>query len=178
MLDTSRLNLADPHPIWSAAGSNPVSIRKATVVTWLLLNVYRTGERLYQMKKAKTAECIQCLAPLDNQLHFALQCMELEKIRSEYLVKFIKICPTLTKYIENKELLLLILLDPFSPLVPSEVRESWSDSESAYKISRDYFYDIHRKREKILEAKKGPDSIPLEPEAEDKTNIIISMYEM
>ena len=52
MLDTSRLNLVDPHPIWTAAGTNPVSIRKATIVTWLLLNVYRTGERLSQMKKA------------------------------------------------------------------------------------------------------------------------------
>ena len=74
MLDTSRVNLNDPHPIWTAAGSNPVSIRKATIVTWLLLNVYRTGERLFQMKKAKPSKCIFCSAPLGrhnfiNQYH-------------------------------------------------------------------------------------------------------------
>ena len=49
-LDLSQLSLMSPHPIWTAAGSNPVSVTKATVVTWLLLNVYKTGERLYKMK--------------------------------------------------------------------------------------------------------------------------------
>ena len=74
MLDTSRLDLTAPHPIWTAAGSNPVSVRKATVVTWLLLNVYRTGERLFKMKKVISPECFLCSAPLDDSLHFALKC--------------------------------------------------------------------------------------------------------
>jgi len=58
MLDTSPLDLTTPHPIWTAAGSNPVSVRKATVVTWLLPNVYRTGERLFKMKKIRSSACI------------------------------------------------------------------------------------------------------------------------
>ena len=85
-----------------------------------------------------------------------------------------RICPNLTKYISDPKLLLLILLDPYSPLVPSKVKESWTASEDAYKLSRKYFYDIHKKREKMIEVSN--ELIPNFEEPEDKTEIIITLY--
>ena len=63
--------------------------------------------------------------------------------------------PNLVKYVPDLRLLLLILLDPYSPLVPLDVREGWSTTtDEVYKLSRDYFYDIHNKCEKLIEASK------------------------
>ena len=101
MLDRNRLKLTSPHPIWTAAGSNPVSVTKATIVSWLILNVYKTGERLYKMKKVKSPECVLCLSPLENQLHFGLQCSALLEIRSQYMDKFSEACPNLNKYLSD-----------------------------------------------------------------------------
>ena len=117
-----------------------------------------------------------CEAPVGDQIHFGLQCPELHQIRSQYIAKFTNICPTLSKYFADPKLLLLILLDPYSPLVPSDVREGWTTtSGDVYKLSRDYFYDIHKKREKIIEVSK--EAIPDHEESEDKTEIIIALYE-
>ena len=72
--------------------------------------------------------------------------------------------------------IVLILLDLYSPIVPSDVREGWTTtSGDVYKLSRDYFYDIHKKREKIIEGTKETISDHQEPE--DKMEIIIALYE-
>ena len=82
--------------------------------------------------------------------------------------------PNLVKYVPDLRLLLLILLDPYSPLVPSDVREGWSTTtDEVYKLSRDYFYDIHNKREKLIEASKELNI----QEPEDNSEIIIALYE-
>ena len=85
-------------------------------------------------------------------------------IRSQYINEFIELCPSITKYISDERVLLLSLLDPFSPLVPADVRDSWKDSDKVYKTSRNFFYDLHKKREKIIEKKET-----------DKTNIIVTL---
>ena len=61
MFDTSRLNLMSPHPIWTAAGSSPISVMKVTVVTWLLQNKYKTGGKLHKIRKTKSPECVRIL---------------------------------------------------------------------------------------------------------------------
>ena len=156
MLDTSRLNLLSPHPIWIAAGSNPVSVMKATVVTWLLLNTYKTGEKLYKMRKVRSPECVLCQNPVEDQVHFTLKCPVLFPIRSQYINEFIELCPNLVKHTTDEQAFLLCLLDPFSPLVPSEVRETWTDKDQVYKTSRNFFYDLHKKREKLNEKNSEP----------------------
>ena len=127
------------------------------------------------MKKIKSPECVLCQAPLDDQLHFGLKCSELLQIRSEYLDKFTECCPNLSNYL-SEDKLLLILLDPYSPLVPSDIREGWRNSDEVYKLSRNYFYDIHKKREKMIEAINK--NYLAQHETEDKTEIIITLYEM
>ena len=174
MLDTSRLDLSSPHPIWLAAGTNPVSVTKATVVSWLLLNVYKTAERLHKMRKLKSPECLSCLAPVDDQVHFGLQCLSLVEIRSEYMSKFTEACPNISKYLSNPKVLLVALLDPFSPLVPNDLNNGWRNKDEAYKLSRNYFYDLHKKREKINENKNCQQT---QPEEDDTTQIIINVYE-
>ena len=159
---------------WTAAGPNPVSVTKATVVSWLILNVYKTGERLYKMKKSKTPECVTCFAPLDDQIHFALQCTSLSEIRSQYMNKFIEACPNIKKILPNPKLLLVAILDPYSSFLPEDLKEGWRNCNEAYELSRNYFYDLHKKREKIIESKSDEHS---RPENEDTTDLIISVYE-
>ena len=64
------------------------------------------------------------LAPMDDQIHFGLQCTEFDQIRGQYIRKFIDICPNLTKHVSDLRLLLLIFLDPYSPFVPSDVHHN------------------------------------------------------
>ena len=127
------------------------------------------------MKKAKTPECVMCQAPLDDRLHFGLQCPALFNIRSEHINKFVDLCPSLTSYLGNTELLLMILLDPFSPAVPAEVRNSWIDSSQVYDTSRNYFFAIHNKREKFILTNN--DNKTDKDENEDTNTIVISLYE-
>ena len=101
------------------------------------------------MKKSKTPECLSCLAPNDTQIHFALQCPSLLEIHNQYLSKFIEACPNLKNILSNPKLLLVALLDPYSPLLPKNLKESWRNEDEAYQLSRNYFYDLHKKREKI-----------------------------
>ena len=174
MVDINHLKLTSPHAIWKEAGSNPVSVTKTTVVTWLLLGVYKTGERLHKMKKVRTPQCLVCFSPLEDQLHFALQCSGLIEIRTQYMNKFVEACPNIAYYQSDLKLLLLALLDPFSTFLPDNIKESWTKPEIAYELSRNYFYDLHKKREKLIEATLTKQT---QPEIEDETQIIISVYE-
>ena len=87
LFDTSRLDLVSPHPIWSAAGRDSVSTKRATYVLWLLLGCYNTGERLFKMGKVRTPHCLLCAETteadspvIDNREHFLLSCPALHDI--------------------------------------------------------------------------------------------------
>ena len=71
-------------------------------------------------------------------------------IRSQYINEFIELCPNLVKYTTDERVFLLSLLDPFLPLVTAEVREAWTEEDQVYKTSRNFFYDLHKKREKLV----------------------------
>ena len=126
------------------------------------------------MKQSKSPECLSCLAPLDHQIHFALQCSSLSEIRTQYMDKFIKACPNIKQFVSCPKTLLLALLDPFSPLLPNELKEGWRNSEEAYQLSRNYFYDLHKKREKLNETASNKQA---QPEDDDITELIINVYQ-
>ena len=44
-------------------------------------------------------------------------------------------------------------------LVPADIRASWKDSDVVYKTSRNFFYDLHKKREKLIEKKENDKSL-------------------
>ena len=88
--------------------------------------------------------------------------------------KFTEACLNISRYLSNPKVLLVALLDPFSPLVPNDLKEGWRNKDEAYKLSRNYFYDLHKKREKINENKSYQH---IQPEEDDTTQIIINVYE-
>ena len=63
--------------------------------------------------------------------------------------------PTLINHMEVNNSFLVCLLDPYSPLVPDDVRQSWLSEEAVYETSRNFCYAMHNKRTKLLDAKKS-----------------------
>ena len=72
-----------------------------------------------------------------------------------------------------QKLLFLALLDPYSPLLPDDIKQGWKSTNTAYELSRNYFFDLHKKREKVMETTANKKS---QPENEDVTEIIVSVY--
>ena len=88
--------------------------------------------------------------------------------------KFIEACPNIAKHQSDQKLLLLALLDPYSSYLPEDIRNAWKSKELAYELSRNYFFDLHKKREKIMETSTNKKN---QPETEDVTQIIINVYQ-
>ena len=72
------------------------------------------------------------------------------------LVSFISKCLIalgfVVKYMDVSAPFLLSLLDPVSPMVPDELRNSWVSDEEIYKWTRKFCYAMHKKRSKLIEA--------------------------
>ena len=146
------LDLVSPHPIWSAAGRDSVSTKRATYVLWLLLGCYNTGERLFKMGKVRTQHCLLCAETteadspvIDNREHFLLSCPALHDIRQDFLSQFGKLSLVLNNYMEDPTNLLVCLLDPYSPIVPEDLRLGWTSEEKVYETSRNFCYAMHNK---------------------------------
>ena len=152
IFDTSRLKLESSHPVWEAARFDSISTTRATYVMWLLLGVYNTGERLSIMGKASTAACLLCKAEVDSRVHFMLLCPLLHDIREDFLRKMMDLSPLVYKYMDTSLEFLLCILDPFSPRVPKQLRDSWKSKQDIYKLSRDFCFAMHKKRTKIIES--------------------------
>ena len=157
LLDTSRLTLKEPHPVWVAAGRDAVDTSRAVYQMWLLLGVYNTQERLHKMSKVKTAICQLCREPdqIEDRVHFLLSCSKLADIRDNFLCQLEKISGLVKEYMEVSPKFLVCLLDPFSPKVPEDLRNSWETAEDIYKWARNFCYAMHNKRTKILAAITG-----------------------
>ena len=121
-------------------------------VMWLLLGVYNTGERLFTMRKASTPSCVFCSAEVDSRVHFMLSCVAFNNIRNSFLSQMIAISPFIKNMISATDDFLLCILDPFSPRVPIELQKSWRSETEIYKVSRNFCYAMHKKRETLLES--------------------------
>ena len=176
LFDSSRLTLTSPHPIWLAAGSNSISVQRATVVSWLLLGVYKTMERLHTMNKVSSPTCLLCEEGdlVEDQLHFALFCTAFSEIRNFYFKKIIDLNHRLNDIRDDHQMFLISLLDPFSPKLPEELRNEWKNADEVYELSRNYFAAIHKKREGLME--KYEKEIGAKEADEPSTNIVISLY--
>ena len=124
---------------------------------WLLLGVYNTQERLFKMKKVKSASCIICQDSdqIENRVHFLLLCSGLADIREDFVHKLKKLSSVVDKHIEASAKFLVCLLDPYSPMVHEDLRASWESEVSIYKWSRDFCFAMHNRRTKILELITG-----------------------
>ena len=79
-----------------------------------------------------------------------LSCSSLADIRKDFLSKLKMISTVVHQYIGVSKNFLLCLLDPFSPLVPQELRDSWESEDAIYQLSRNFCFAMHNKRTKIL----------------------------
>ena len=126
-----------------------------------------------QTRVHRGASGIPLWEPLESQIHFGLQCSVLAEIRSQYMDKFSAACPNITKYLSDNKLLLLALLDPFSNLLPTDISQGWRSASEAYELSRNYFYALHKKREKFIKITQPKQT---NPENEHVSDLIISVY--
>ena len=60
LLDTASLSIMKPAMVWSMAGLDSIEVKKAEVVKWMSLGVYKTIETLHQMKVTKSPLCTAC----------------------------------------------------------------------------------------------------------------------
>ena len=157
LFDVSRLLLEAPHPIWVAAGRDSYSTSQAVYQLWLLLGVYNTQERLARMKKVKSADCVLCpdvgdSPMIEDRVHFLLSCPALAETRDNFMSQLGDLSPVVVKYRDETTTFLLSLLDPLSPMLPQELRSSWSSDTDIYKWSRKFCYAMHKKRTKLIES--------------------------
>ena len=151
--DADRLSLFKPHSIWTKAGLSPIEAPKATVTMWFLLGCYHTYELLFLMKKVTTSICPACGRSKEDIPHILLICEEYLHIRSQFLTQVTFLNPGIISFSNNTDILLISILDPESTKLPVEIQDSWKDIDSMYEKSRQFCWNIHRKREKILQSK-------------------------
>ena len=148
-LDIESLNLNTPISIWKRAGLNSNYSRKTTIVSWMIMGVFKTRERLAKMKKVKTDKCLACNTNDSETLpHLLLYCSFFTKIREEYLPKLAVMNQHISLLVDNETKLVISILDPGSKLLPPEAR---LDSDEAFQLSRSFCFDLYQKREKYYE---------------------------
>ena len=114
--------------------------------------MYQTKENLKEMNLLKTAGCPGCPEKLNVTLeHIMFQCSYYQTIRETYLPEFLAMNCEVLNVMDSKTLKLLTILDPGSEKLPKDLRDSWSCLATAYKTSRNFCYDLHMKRKKLLE---------------------------
>ena len=89
------------------AGLCSDSVRKATIVNWMLLGVYFTREFLFKMKKAKSPLCLACSNETNgiNETlnHLLLHCTHYIKVREKFIPKYIQHNIQLSEILDNEE---------------------------------------------------------------------------
>ena len=139
-----------PMRIWQMAGLNSFNVKQATIVNWMLLGVYFTREFLHVMKKSKSPICLGCSENVSETLsHIILHCSQYKDIREAYLPQHMGQNINMSEILDNQDQIMLSILDPLSSKLPDKVTKNWLSAKEAYKISREYCYNIHKKRTKL-----------------------------
>ena len=134
------------------AGLEATETKKACIVNWMTLGVYKTRENLHKMKKVKSKMCTACPSNAIGSLeHYILYCEFVKEIRDKFLPKFLLSNQKITSLLGNETALMISILDPESSLLPDDIRYNWESSKQIYSLSRDYVYNVHRKFEKFYQ---------------------------
>ena len=136
--------LADGWLVFSACKST-------TIVSWMMLGVYRTQEFLFKMKKSKSPSCVGCETKSENEnlSHLLLYCTYYQSIREEFIPMYHLNNKNLSSILDNEEKIILSILDPLSSKLPEVITLNWTSPKHAYEISRQFCYNLHNKREKL-----------------------------
>ena len=102
------------------------------------------------MKKVKSDLCLGCNENKSENLnHILLQCSHYNAIREIYLPQFVKKNKKLSEILDSEDMLILSILDPLSSKLPESVTKNWDSAKDVYKISRQFCWNVHKKREKL-----------------------------
>ena len=140
--------------IWTLAGLDSLQVKKTTIVNWMQLGCYKSREKLFQQKIVKSDVCLACDWKVsENLYHLLFLCPHYEDIRQPILTRLLLKNNNLTPILEDKRLVVTMILDPESNLLPNEITSNWKSTEDVYGLCRDLCYHIHRKREKLYNEK-------------------------
>ena len=103
------------------------------------------------MKKTRSDSCHCSSETVEDILHIILYCDAYDDIRTKFLSNLTLQNPKLLSFSQKPQIIILAILDPESPKLPEEIRFGWKSSHVTYKLTRDFLYNIHRKRTKITE---------------------------
>ena len=78
-----------------------------------------------------------------------LHCSYFDQIREKFLPQYIAENSRISEILDDEELIIQTILDPVCSKLPEIVRKNWVSVKSAYTLSRQFCYNIHRKREKL-----------------------------
>ena len=138
--------------VWQMAGLCSDSVKQAAVVNWMSLGIYFTRELMFKMKKVKSPLCFGCgEKEIENLNHLLLHCHQYQDIREQFIPKLIANNNSLSEIFEKEDLLILSILDPLSGKLPDVITKNWVSAKSAYGMSRQFCYNLHRKRDKFYE---------------------------
>ena len=136
--------------VWQMAGLCSNSVKMATVVSWMTLGVYFTRVLLFKMRKAKSQNCLGCgNIESESLTHILLHCTNYKEIREAFIPQYLNENNFLSDIFDNEDQLILSILDPLSSKLPDIVTTNWESPKLAYRMSRIFCYNIHKKREKI-----------------------------
>ena len=131
------------------AGLNSVSVRQATVQHWMMVGVYYTRTFLFKMKKVSTALCFGCNTQNEDLNHLILHCPYFSAVREKYLPQYLLQNNYLCDILDKEDEIIQTILDPLSSNLSDNIRNNWNSAKTVYGISRQFCYDLHRKREKL-----------------------------
>ena len=70
-------------------------------------------------------------------------------IREKYLPQYILQYSRISEILNDEELIIQTILDPVSSNLPEIIRNNWVSVKTAYTLSRQFCYNLHKKREKL-----------------------------
>ena len=149
--DVSELSVSKIHRIWDYAGLNSREVPKAVVNMWFLLGVYHSNSLLFKMKKTSSDQCHCSKDEVEDIFHIILGCDSYHDIRVPFLSKLTLQNSNLLLFCDKPMVILQAILDPESLKLPAEIRENWKSNHVTYNLTRNYLYNLDRKRTKKFE---------------------------
>ena len=149
--DSSELSVSKIHRIWEYAGLSSIEVPKAAVNMWFLLGVYHCNSLLLKMKKSRSDRCHCSSDAIEDISHITLFCKSYDDIRIPFLSNLTLQNPNLLAFCDQPEMITRTILDPESPRLPAEIKHNWKSIHEAYQLTRNYLFNLDRKRRKIIE---------------------------